>query len=321
MTNRQPELRVSHVDDALAHERASATPFKSVRKTGVLSASAGMTSGEPAMLSLEQQQRWFQTAVTHPESLEAGVVATGIPAGRVIEPSTALGLEVYHHAYRARLIECLVDDYPALQYALGAEQFTALASSYIVRHPSDARNLNGFGRHMESFCRECSHPLGCFWGDLARLEWMLVEILHAEDAPPLAVESLAAIRAEAWGAARLVPSETLRILVSDFPVNEFFQAFKNDDAPDVPRRAPQALAVYRQGLTLFRMTLTPPMADLLMRLVRGETLGTAFVEMEAHASDPAADEEAARNVMAWFSAWVQAGFFRAIELPGDGHEG
>ena len=63
------------------------------------------------------------------------------------------------------------------------------------------------------------------------------------------------------------------------------------------------------------------MTDLLGGLVRGETLGAALVAMEARASYAAAREEAARNVMAWLSAWVQAGSFRAIERPGAGHEG
>jgi hypothetical protein len=190
--------------------------------------------------------------------------------GRAVE-----GLEVYHHAYRARLIECLVDDCPALHYALGAEAFAELAGRYIARHLSRSPNLNAFGSHMENFCRTEEDVRAGFRADLARLEWALVEILHAEDAAPLAAQQLTRAPTAAWADAWLLASHTLRVCRFDYPVNAFFRAFKDDEAPTVPAAAPVALAVYRQGFTLWRMVLTPAMADLLEDLVRGATLGDA----------------------------------------------
>jgi len=235
-----------------------------------------------------------------------------IADGAQISAAEAMG--VYHYAYRARLIECLVDDYPALNHALGPEAFADLAARYIVQHPSRSPNLNAFGRHMERFCREQDAPLAPFWGDLARLEWALVEILHAEDAPPLATDQLARVPSEVWASARLLPSDTLRVCRFEYPVNAFFQAFKDGEDPAVPEPGALALAVYRHGFTLWRMILTPAMADLLEHLVLGATLGRALGAMEARAQDPESLAEATRSVMAWFSAWVQAGFFRSVQL-------
>jgi hypothetical protein len=316
--NEKPELLASRVDDGLVFERASATPIAKPRKADGRQAPRASAQSVVAGLSLAQQQRWLQTVITHPESVEAGAALAGEPAEHVISPgamtSAVEGLEVYHHAYRARLTECLVDDYPALHYALGAEAFAELAGRYIVRHPSRSPNLNAFGSHMESFCRAHEDPQAGFWADLARLEWTLVEILHAEDAPPLAAEQLTRAPTAAWAGARLLASDTLRVCRFEYPVNAFFQAFKDDEAPAVPAPAPVALAVYRQGFTLWRMVLTPAMADLLEDLVGGATLGDALGAMETRIQDPDALSEAARDVMAWFSSWVQGGFFRTVEI-------
>ncbi len=141
-----------------------------------------------------------------------------------------------------------------------------------------------------------------------------MEILHAEDAAPLAAEQLADAPTDAWARARLLASHTLRVCRFDYPVNAFFQAFKNDETPRVPAPAPIALAVYRQGFTLWRMVLTPAMADLLEDLVWGATLADALGALESCIEDHDALLEAARDVMAWLSSWVQAGFSRGVEI-------
>ncbi len=314
MTDRKPSLEESRVDSVFAFERASATPVVrlATRKP------AKVVSEAPAELRLEALQAWFQTVITHPASVEDGVRDAGIDAERVVRPGARISpveaLEVYHHAYRARLVECLADDYPALQHALGEEAFADLAARYIVAHPSRSPNLNAYGRHMEAFCRALEDPRAALLGDLARLEWALVEILHAEDAPALAAKELEAAPPSAWGSARLLPSHTFRLCRFDYPVNAFFQSFKDGHDPVLPGPAPLALAVYREGFRLWRMELTPAMADLLEELARGETLGAALGHMEARLTDPDELAEAARNVMAWFQAWVRSGFFRGIEL-------
>jgi hypothetical protein len=316
---KNPELFRSRIESALVFERASATPMAKGRKHEATRAPRATLGSDVARLSLGALQHWFQTVVTHPESVEAGAAVAGEAPEHVIlagaQISATEGLGVYHYAYRARLIECLIDDYPALNYALGAEAFAALAGRYIVQHPSRSPNLNAFGRHMESFCRAQHDPRAGFLGDLARLEWALVEILHAEDAPPLAAEELARIAPEAWSGAQIRASDTLRVCRFEYQANAFFQEFKNGGAPAIPNPERLALAVYRQGFTLWRMVLTPAMADLLEDLMRGVTLGDALSALETCIEDPDALSDAPRDVAAWFSSWVQGGFFHSIQLP------
>jgi hypothetical protein len=251
--------------------------------------------------------------------------------------SAADRFEIYRSGYHARLVECLLDDYPVLAAMLGEERFEALCRAYVDRHPSRSPNLNGFGRHMSSFCRE-SEALGArsaegaefggaggrktaeglppvFASELAALEWALVEVLHAECAPPLDIARLQTLPPDDWARARFGASEALRIFRFEYPVNGVFIANRIEErVPEVPAPSPTALAVYRKDTMLWRMELSGAMLGVLEPLTLGKTLGEALAAIEADATDPAVLEQTGANLMVWFRDWVDAGFFTSITL-------
>jgi hypothetical protein len=244
-------------------------------------------------MTLRDEQLWF-----------AGVVMTGaaleeadrrLTAGPRLGPRERLG--VYRHGYEARLVECLADDYPALKVALGEEAFDALCRRYIARFPSEAPNLNAYGRRMAEVCE-------WFASDLARLEWAIVEVIHEAAGAPMTMESLAAVAEEAWGAAHLVASRALRLLTLQYPANDYFQAVRDGHAPATPAPAASATVVYRSGPTVWRMGLTPPMLRVLSALVAGEPLEGAL---------SLAEGEPPERVTAWFREWVSSGLFVGVE--------
>ena len=324
MSDRRPSPQLGGATEALLHERASATPGAHATRGDHAGATrARVAPPEPPKgTSLRAIEEWFLEAVTSPcagAELETG-------ARRLLTRGPKLDererLEIYRYAYRARLVECLADDYPALQIALGGERFEELCHEYIERHPSSAPSLNYFGRHMASFCLSEARepfPLRRFAADLAALEWALVEVLHARVADALSPAELAAIPAERWPDARLPPSPAVRVLRSEYPVNAFFQAFKTGAEPSIPEQARSMVAVYRTDMTLWRMDLTPAMTTLLEGLFSGETLGEALGKLEQGLSEAEA-AEAERSVMVWFREWVAAGFFARVELS-DGPSG
>jgi hypothetical protein len=322
--------------DAFVRERASATPRQHVASareehtTPRAHATAHLPSiRAPAIAApLRALQHWFAAAVMHPAGVTAGVeamaargaVAPGALAPplaeieRVLAPSRALAgidrLAIYGDAYRARLVECLADDYPALQYALGGDTFEALCLRYIARHPSTSPNLNSFGRHMAAFCRTAEYPPLAFGGDLAALEWAMVEVLHALSSEKLDLATLATVPADRWGAARFAPSRAVRVMEFAFPANAFFQAFRSDEGPALPSAAWSATAVFRDGATIWRMDLSRAMHGLLTALSGGTPLGLA---LDALAEAGQISDEEGAQVMVWFRDWVRHGFFARIE--------
>ncbi len=261
------------------------------------------------------------TPESEPLPVGASQTASILTAGPQLDP---LGrLEIYRHGYHSRLIECLLDDYPAAAAALGEETFDELCRKYIALYPSTGPNLNTFGRQMERLCRAeadvpavlPSRDVASFIADLAALEWAIVEVIHAASAEPLTMAGLADVPPARWGDARLVATPAFRLLRSRYPVNQYFQAFRRDESPAVPQPEAAAVVVYRSGPTIWRMDLTAAAFDLLHALTSGRTLAGAFEDANANESFAGVDEsEAAARVGSWFRDWVSSGLFSGVEF-------
>ncbi|HEX3598116.1 MAG TPA: DNA-binding domain-containing protein, partial [Polyangiaceae bacterium] len=270
----------------------------------------------PPWASLRELEVRMVEAITGSEAAAADA-ALRITAGPALAARERL--ELYRFGYRARLIECLDDDYPILARTLGEAAFERLATEYIERFPSRSPSLNAFGRRMSEHCLIADlgerGPFRAFFAELARLEWALVEIIHAKEPPPFDLTALKAIPVERWGSARLLRSEAVRVLHFEYPVNRYYQSSRTEDAhPELPSPSSSATAVYRRGLRLWRMDLTPAMTRVLDALLDGVTIEESLGRIGVDESEPAALAEAERSVMVWFSEWMQGGFFAGIEL-------
>jgi hypothetical protein len=292
---------------AFARERASATPIRrAAARSSAGELPAHVSGVRPVRASLRALQEWFAGAVMHPAGVAASVRERGDLGGepvgvaeveKVVLPSSRLSgverIEIYHDAYRARLVECLADDYPALAHALGEASFESL------------------GRHMSLFCRSRTDRLSAFSADLAALEWALVEVIHTAPADRLSEETLSKIPPPDWPRARFAPSGVVRVLEFGHAVNAYFQAYNTGADPGVPKPAWSATAVFRDGSTIWRMDLSRGMHTLLRALFAGSTLGVA---LDGLASSGDVTEEEAPLVMNWFRDWVRYGFFANIAV-------
>jgi hypothetical protein len=289
--------------DAFTRERASATPLQPTAKK-ITPSSAGVKREDTAVVGLRSLQEWTAAAIMDPAPPEA--------IERVVSPSRRMSsaerLDIYRFAYRARLVECLADDYPVLKHALGETSFESLCHAYIDRHPSRSPNLNFFGKHMASFCRESG---ATFNADLATLEWAMVEVLHAAPAARLSLEELTSIAPAAWASARFEPSATVRVFEFAYPVGAYLQAVRMGEGPELPASGWSATAVFRDGATIWRMDLSRAMCALLQALFRGRSLGTAFDELADHRL---ITDNQGPEVMGWFRDWVGHGIFGAISV-------
>jgi hypothetical protein len=302
-------------------ERASAT-LEGLAPRAPAAFRTGSPAGPVRATTLREQQRWFARAVMTPESAPAAVTDGGADAMLTAGPrlSALARLEIYRRGYHARLIECLADDYPVLQHALGESAFEHLCRAYLAAHPSDGPSLNFFGRHMAAFCRADGQDAGDlspatrgFAGDLAELEWTIVEVIHAPGSEPLTVEGLRDVPMEAWAGARLIATSSSRLRRFEYPVNAYFQDVRSGGAPSIPGPAPSATVVYRSGSTVWRMDLTVPMFEVLSSLGSGETLGESLGRAQERLGT--LDEaDAAGRVLGWFREWVASGLFAGVEL-------
>lgn len=289
-------------------ERASATP------AGPIHEAAGKEpSGLPPVPAhFGALEEWLTRVIASPisvadgrrsaEDLERALGVRALDQLIVQSPrmDAASRVGVYRHAYFQRLIECLADDFSYLAKALG-DKFAALATDYIVEHPSDHYNLVHFGRHFPAFLarREVLPPAAT---ELARVEWAMVEVMHAQRPAPLDLGAIAALSPEAQARLVLHPSPTLRFLVLEHPLEPMLRALTKGEPWSWPEPGFGALAIYRSGDRLWRMNFVPKTARLLGALIGGATLEAALQRID----DPAAAEV---DVMAWFQDWMASGFF------------
>ena len=306
--NREPTA------DALGvHERASATPERAdSTRQAALGRAPAWAEGK---LGLRAQQEWFAAIVSTPQAEPAPVDERS--ASRLITPSATLSslerIDIYRRGYHARLIECLVDDYPVLEHALGEEAFEAVCRRYIARHPSTGPSLNYFGRHMADFCRSEPLPEPGFAADLAALEWAIVLSIHAPTANAIGFEDLGRVPSERWPGARFRVNPSLRILQLGYPANAYLQAYRQGKPAALPAARATRVAVYRTGRSVWRLELEPTMVTLIESLANGATLEAGLAEVQASlAHEP--ESEIAKKIAHCFQHSVSSGLFSAILL-------
>ena len=307
--------------DALGlHERASATPERTDSRREIVSGSApAWTEGE---LGLRAQQEWFAAIISTPQDEPAPVDEQS--ASRLIAPSATLSslerLDIYRRGYHARLIECLVDDYPVLQHALGEETFERLCRGYIARHPSRAPSLNYFGQYMAEFCRSQPLEMAVFAADLAALEWAIVLSIHAPTAHSFGFEDLSQVPSERFPGARFRVNPSLRILRLEYPANGYLHAYRQGKPLAIPAAHPTRVAVYRTGRSVWRLELEPAMVTLVESLGSGATLETALAHVQAslvqalqtRQTRAATEQELAEKITHCFRHSVSSGLFSGI---------
>lgn len=294
--------------------------------------------------SLDRIQRWLQSVIMHPLGVAAGVDSAearsqidvaASDVEQVIERSQSLTslerLEVYGNAYYGRLLECLREEYPALNHAAGDETFQTWAFGYLQAHPSCSYTLAQLGARFPDYLAETSPPPEAdqadptvpadwagFFIELARLERLYSEVfdgLGVETTAPLTAADLLAIPAECWGDARLIPVPCLRLLKLSYPVHEYITSVRQSAADaEIRFPAPSAtyLAVTRREFVVRRYALSETQFALLESLTRGTPLGVALEEV---AIQFAVDlPQFARDLPDWFREWTVAPFFNRVLL-------
>lgn len=287
---------------------------------------------------LESLQRWMQAVITHPLGIEAGidsdearelidVETDGVE--QVITRSQARTsierLEVYGNAYFSRLLECLRDQFPALVSALSAEVFDQFALDYLQACPPHSYTLNQLSDRFTTFLAETrpareENEAGIaepdwadFVIDLARMEEAIDDVFDGpglERETPLMVETLGSIPPEDWPNCRLIPSPALRLLAFQFPINDYFTAYRAGEEPEIPAPEATFLVLHRRDYIVQRYPVTAPQYALLIALLAGENVNSSI----AAAAELVEDwEQFASDLRSWFFDWCAAGFFQRVE--------
>lgn len=220
------------------------------------------------------------------------------------------GLVIYHHAYRARLLEALREDYPALLQWLGDDEFERLASAYLQAHPSRHFSLRWLGAQLADFIEGYliaaqAAPLA----ELARLEWAFTLAFDAAAGEPLTLQCMAALPAADWPGlqVRLLPS--VQWQVCQYNSLELWRAAKADDSSELPTSTslnqPQVCLIWRQDLVSLYRSLDPAEAAALHGM--GQQ-GWSFAELCGELAD--LGDAAPLQAATWLKQWIGEGLLQ-----------
>ena len=218
-------------------------------------------------------------------------------------------LAIYHHAYRARLVEALRDSYGHSLLYLGEEGFDALALEFIEANPSTDPNLRWYGAPLPDWLAR-RLPDDPDVAELARLDAALRSAFDAANAPLLDLAALGSVPAEAWATLGFVFQPSVARLRLHHNTLALWQALDSEQVPPAtqPLDAPTELLIWRQGVQPHFRSLGALEAAALDALLAGlsfaatcEALGARF-----------ADADVAQQSGALLRRWIDDGLLSAV---------
>jgi len=242
-------------------------------------------------MRLAPLQRAFQRHVFAPSAAMARQVAAGPRAG------AARRLDVYAGAYRARLVEALEADYPALRLQLGERRFRRLAHGFIAARPSTFRNLRWYGADLARLLGRS--PLA----ELARFEWAIGLAFDAADAPLLSEADLARIAPARWPRLRFRLHPSMQRLALRGNAPELWRAAIRERKRVGPksRRRPAPWLVWRKGFEPYYRALAADEAWALDAVARGRSFAVVCRGLRRWAGDAGAARRGAQLLRNWLA--------------------
>lgn len=294
-----------------------------------------MTDRRPDLPDLPVLQKWMQSVITHVEGVVEGIDSPAAQQHIAVDASqlesivtrsqrrtSVQRLEVYAHAYYARLIECLKSIYPLFAKTVGDELFDQFAVTYLQQYPSRSYTLNRLGDRFPDFLEETSPTRGT---DELGFEDFLVGLAVAErsidaifDGPGveqtevLSPSHLEGISPGEFAQATFQMVPCLRLHAFPFPVSDFITAIKQDPAAAIPAASPSWLALTRKDYIVRRVPLSCWEYHLLVRLTEGQSVSQA-IEGAVSEVDPA--EDLSQLLATAFQKFTVERFFLARDVP------
>ena len=221
-------------------------------------------------MSLVRLQEQFQSYLLGRKSeIERHVVATHTASEKE-------RLAVYRDAYRLRLLEVLVEDFPGLKGLLGVASFDVLGRAYIDTHPSVERSIRWFGRHLPHFLRErAPYRDRPELAEMAAFEWAQGEVVDAADTAVCRAEQLAAVSPSRWPELRLIFQHAIRRLELHWNVPIVWRAIHEGSSAPVLERSTRPLAwlLWRQSLQVHWRSLADDERWAIQACLDGRTFG------------------------------------------------
>lgn len=224
-----------------------------------------------------------------------------------VSAQAAVGLYVYHNAYRAQLVSALKDSYERLWAWLGDDAFRIAAFDHIAKHPPSSWTMGDYGAEFADTV-DALYPDDNEVAELASIDWALRRAFDGPDSPPLDPATIAAVD---WNSARFQFVSTLRFVPVTTNCAAIWTAIA-DGAPVPPAQLlpqPTSIRVWRAGLEPRFKTIDLAERRALELLLSGLSFAGLCDELAAKEGTSGAVGLAA----SFLNVWLQDGLVAAID--------
>ena len=227
-------------------------------------------------------------------------------------------LQVYEHAYVARLVDGLADTYKALCSTLGETEFRRIAAGFVRASPSVHRSIRDYGDGIAAHLAEQLSGIdGRAMSELARWEWLLASVFDAADAAVLTVAELAGVAPDRWAGLRFVSHPSVRRFTSITNAVELWRVATGADTTvdaDASRLASESRpavewVAWRSNLRTMYRSIPADEAHALDALLARSTFGD-ICETLASDGDP---EHAPLRAAQLLRGWLEAGLLSTVD--------
>ncbi len=224
-------------------------------------------------------------------------------------------LAIYHNAYRARLVEALANDYPALKFLLGDNEFENLCLSYLKANPSKTYSLRWFGQELTHFLENHQdYRNRHYLAEMAEFEWVFVDAFDAKNCEICGVDDATNIPPDSWPELRIKLHPSIHLVTCSWNCLLIWQAMKNES----DRVQPQTLEtkthylIWRQGMSTHYRSLNPDEAAGLNAVQNGAN----FTELCGTLTNFADEAETALRAATLFKSWLASGLVQRLDYSG-----
>lgn len=251
--------------------------------------------------SLQQQ---FQAFLLGESTLEPSLLSTDAD-----QRNTRLG--IYHYAYRARLVDDLVDNYPVLQVHLGETLFENVALDYIKAYPSSFRSIRWYGDQLPDFLLH--HPIAQsypYLTELAYFEWMQTLVFDAADACLVTIDAMLAIPPDEWAMMKFQLLPSVKRVNFHWNVVPIWQAITDEQPLPQPVESVEAVPwiIWRRDFLHYFQSLTSEEAFVMDAMLNDCNFGTICEGLCQFFSE----ETVGGYVASLLKKWIHSGLLKEV---------
>lgn len=182
-------------------------------------------------------------------------------------------IAVYSDAYRIRMEEAVISDFPALTHLIGNAAMREAVRAFVDVTPSHSWDLNPYSYAFPTFFTSLQHSKGA--QDVAQLEGAIVEVFRMPESTPVTAHMFASLGEDGLENTVFSLRKASRLLSFDRSPNAYICAFRANKAPDAPLKASEYLCVVRHDNEVRRVTLESEAYQMLCYIQDGFTFGDA----------------------------------------------